>query len=197
MKKVGIFGGTFNPPHIGHVIMANEVYAALDLDEVRFMPNAQAPHKDVSKSTTNEQRLQMVERAIANIPYFSVETFELERGGVSYTFDTMKAMREREPQTEFYFIIGGDMIDSLHTWHRIDELMELVTFVGVKRPGYEAKSYYHVQMVDVPEINLSSTYIRQRLQQKNIPLLYLLPPAVESYIREEGLYGTRSTAFGN
>lgn len=197
MKKVGIFGGTFNPPHIGHLIMANEVYAALDLSEVRFMPNAQAPHKNVSNSATNEQRLQMVERAIADIPYFNVETFELERGGVSYTFDTMKAMREREPQTEFYFIIGGDMIDSLHTWHRIDELMELVTFVGVKRPGYEAKSFYNVQMVEAPEINLSSTFIRQRLQQKNIPLLYLLPPAVESYIREEGLYGTRSTAFGN
>lgn len=197
MKKVGIFGGTFNPPHIGHVIMANEVYAALDLAEVRFMPNAQAPHKDVSNSATNAQRLRMVELAIADIPYFKVEAFELERGGVSYTFDTMEAMQEREPHTEFYFIIGGDMIDSLHTWHRIDELMELVTFVGVKRPGSNAKSTYGVQMVEAPEINLSSSFIRHRLQHKKIPLLYLLPPAVENYIREEGLYGTRSPAFGN
>lgn len=139
MKKIGLFGGTFNPPHIGHLIMANEVYAALDLTEVRFMPNATAPHKEAVTSATNAQRLKMVELAIQDVPYFSAETFEIERGGVSYTYETMKAMCEREPDVEFYFIIGGDMIDSLHTWYRIDELTELVQFVGVKRPGSEAK----------------------------------------------------------
>lgn len=133
MKKVGLFGGTFNPPHIGHLIMANEVYVALGLSEVRFMPNAKAPHKEVSQSATNEQRLKMVELAIEGVPYFKLETFELERGGISYTYDTMKALCEREPDVVFYFIIGGDMIDSLHTWYRIDELVELVHFVGVKR----------------------------------------------------------------
>ncbi|MGN7476720.1 nicotinate-nucleotide adenylyltransferase [Solibacillus silvestris] len=197
MKKVGLFGGTFNPPHIGHLIMANEVYAALDLAEVRFMPNAKPPHKDISASATNLQRLLMVELAIADIPYFKAETFEIERGGVSYTFDTMQAMREREPNTEFYFIIGGDMIDTLHTWHRIDELMELVTFVGVKRPGTEAESPYNVQMVEAPEINLSSTFIRDRLQQKKAPLHFLLPSAVEHYIRKEGLYGATNNAGGH
>ena len=196
MKKVGLFGGTFNPPHIGHLIMANEVYAALDLAEVRFMPNAIAPHKEVSKSATNEQRLRMVELSIADIPYFSVERFEMERGGVSYTYDTMKAMREREPDVAFYFIIGGDMIDSLHTWYRIDELLELVQFVGVKRPGSEAKTSYNVQMVEAPEINLSSTFIRNRLQRKG-SLQFLLPPAVETYIRKEGLYGATNAARGH
>lgn len=196
MKKVGLFGGTFNPPHIGHLIMANEVYAALDLAEVRFMPNAIAPHKEVSKSATNEQRLRMVELSIADIPYFSVERFEMERGGVSYTYDTMKAMREREPDVAFYFIIGGDMIDSLHTWYRIDELLELVQFVGVKRPGSEAKTSYNVQMVEAPEINLSSTFIRNRVQRKG-SLQFLLPPAVETYIRKEGLYGATNAARGH
>ncbi|MGE7981131.1 nicotinate-nucleotide adenylyltransferase [Solibacillus sp. NPDC093137] len=194
MKKVGLFGGTFNPPHIGHLMMANEVYAALGLTEVRFMPNAKPPHKDLARSATNAQRLRMVELAIEDIPYFHVETYELERGGVSYTFDTMKALCEREPQIQFYFIIGGDMIDSLHTWHRIDELMELVTFVGVKRPGSEAKSSYDVCMVEAPQIDLSSTYIRNRLQQTEAPLQFLLPAAVERYIRKEGLYGTSNDA---
>jgi nicotinate-nucleotide adenylyltransferase len=196
MKKIGLFGGTFNPPHIGHLIMASEVYAALDLTEVRFMPNAKAPHKEISTSTTNEQRLQMVELAIQDIPYFNVERFEMERGGVSYTYDTMKAMREREPDVEFFFIIGGDMIDSLHTWYRIDELMELVHFVGVKRPGSDAKTTYNVQMIDVPEINLSSTFIRKRLQQKG-KLQFLIPAAVEQYIRKEGLYGASTTVSGD
>lgn len=196
MKKVGLFGGTFNPPHIGHLIMANEVFVALGLSEVRFMPNAKAPHKEVSQSATNEQRLKMVELAIEGVPYFKLETFELERGGISYTYDTMKRLCEREPDVVFYFIIGGDMIDSLHTWYRIDELVELVHFVGVKRPGFEAKTDYNVQMVEAPEINLSSTFIRNRLQQQG-SLKYLLPETVEQYIRKEGLYGASSNVSGN
>lgn len=195
MKKVGLFGGTFNPPHIGHLIMANEVYTALGLSEIRFMPNAKAPHKEVSKSASNEQRLHMVELAIQDVPHFVIETYELERGGISYTYDTMKAMCEREPDVAFYFIIGGDMIDSLHTWYRIDDLVELVQFVGVKRPGYEAKTAYNVLMVEAPEIDLSSTFIRNRLQQQN-SLRYLLPEAVERYIRKEGLYGASSDVSG-
>lgn len=196
MKKIGLFGGTFNPPHIGHLIMANEVYAALDLTEVRFMPNAKAPHKEISKSATNEQRLHMVELAIEGIPYFKVERFEMERGGVSYTYDTIKALLEREPDVEFYFIIGGDMIDALHTWYRIDDLMELVQFVGVKRPGSKAETSYNVHMVEAPEINLSSTFIRKRFQQKG-SLQFLMPPAAEAYIRKEGLYGATNTTSGH
>ncbi|MEG0472106.1 MAG: nicotinate-nucleotide adenylyltransferase [Solibacillus sp.] len=196
MKKVGIFGGTFNPPHIGHLIMANEVYAALELDEIRFMPNAQAPHKEVSSTASNAQRLAMVELAIQGVPYFNVERFEMERGGVSYTYETMKAMREREPDAEFYFIIGGDMIDSLHSWYHIDDLMELVHFVGVRRPGSRAKTDYKIMMVEAPEINLSSTFIRNRLQQKG-PLHFLLQPDVEAFIRKEGLYGATTIVNGH
>lgn len=190
MKKVGIFGGTFNPPHIGHLIMANEAYVALGLDEVRFMPNAKAPHKQVAEEATNAQRLHLVELAIANSPQFTVETIEMERGGVSYTVDTMRALVAREPETQFYFIIGGDMIDTLHTWVRIDELIQLVQFVGVRRPGTRAETTYPVLMVEAPEINLSSTFIRQRIQSGRT-LQFLLEPAVEAYIRKEGLYGAR------
>lgn len=196
MKKVGIFGGTFNPPHIGHLIMANEAYVALGLDEVRFMPNAKAPHKEVAEEATNAQRLHLVELAIKESPQFTVERFEVERGGVSYTFDTMEQLILREPETDFYFIIGGDMIDSLHTWHRIDELVRLVKFVGVRRPGTNAETTYPVQMIEAPEIDLSSTFIRQRLKTGGT-LQFLLQPAVEAYIRKEGLYGARGNASEN
>lgn len=189
MKKVGILGGTFNPPHIGHLIMANEVYDALQLDEVRFMPNAIAPHKQMRDDASMVDRLRMIEITTAPYPHFKVEKIELELGGISYTYHTMVALCEREPDVEFYFIIGGDMIDSLHTWYRIDELVHLVRFVGLKRPGTESKNKYKVTMVEAPEIDLSSTLIRNRLKNGGT-LTFLLPDGVEAYIRKEGLYGT-------
>ncbi|WP_042478146.1 nicotinate-nucleotide adenylyltransferase [Bacillus ndiopicus] len=190
MKRVGILGGTFNPPHNGHLLMANEAYHALKLDEVRFMPNAIPPHKEMRLPATDKQRMQMLQLAIAGVPYFKVEKIELESGGVSYTYNTMHLLQEREPDTQFYFIIGGDMIDSLHTWYHIEELISFVQFVGIKRPGTEAKTTYPVQILETPEMNLSSTVIRQRCQDGG-PLKYILPEAVEAYIREEGLYGAR------
>ena len=190
MKKVGIIGGTFNPPHIGHLIMANEAYYALQLDEVRFMPNAIAPHKLMRDDASMENRLKMVELATKSYPYFKVERIELERGGISYTYHTMVALCERESDVEFYFIIGGDMIDSLHTWHNIDDLVQIVQFVGLKRPGTKSKTSYDILMIEAPELNLSSTLIRNRLKNGGT-LKFLLPEGVEEYIREEGLYGAR------
>lgn len=190
MKKVGILGGTFNPPHIGHLIMANEVYHALQLDEVRFMPNAIAPHKKKEDESTDENRLRMVQLLVEPYKEFTVETIELERGGVSYTYDTMVALKKREPDVEFYFIIGGDMIDSLHSWYKINELVNIVQFVGLKRPGTKSKSTYNVKMIEAPEIDLSSTFIRERLA-KGGTLRFLIPASVEAYIRKEGLYGAK------
>ncbi len=135
MKKVGLLGGTFNPPHIGHLIMANEVKHALHLDEVRLMPTSIPPHKADPSDATPEQRLHMVKLAVSESPGLTASSFEVDRGGVSYTFDTMTSLTEQEPDTHFHFIIGGDMIDMLHRWYRIDDLMKIVTFVGVGRPG--------------------------------------------------------------
>ncbi|HWL13295.1 MAG TPA: nicotinate-nucleotide adenylyltransferase [Ureibacillus sp.] len=190
MKKVGILGGTFNPPHIGHLIMANEAYDALELDEVRFMPNAIAPHKQLVDDASMEDRLYMVEHAIRPYEHFKIESIELELGGVSYTYHTMVELVRREPDVQFYFIIGGDMIDSLHRWHRIDDLVKLVQFVGLKRPGTQSFTTYDVKIIEAPEIDLSSTLIRSRLKTGST-LKFLLPDGVESYIRKEGLYGTR------
>lgn len=190
MKKVGILGGTFNPPHIGHLIMANEALSALKLDEVRFMPNAIAPHKKTHTDITNENRLRMVEILTSPYPKFKVETIELQLGGISYTYRTMVELVEREPDVQFYFIIGGDMIDSLHTWHYIDDLTKLVQFVGIYRPGSFSKTTYNVLMVEAPRIDLSSTIIRRRLSNGET-VKFLLPDDVLHYIQKEGLYGTR------
>ena len=196
MKRVGLLGGTFNPPHMGHLMMANEVFHALELDEVRFMPNAIPPHKKARHDASVEERIEMVERSIASYPYFCTELYEVHKGGVSYSYETLAALCAREPNVKFYFIIGGDMIDSLHTWYRIEELVKLVQFVGVRRPGTEAKTDFPVTMVEVPQIDLSSTLIRERLATGGT-VTFLLPETVESFIREEGLYGTRNLFSGD
>ena len=192
MKKVGILGGTFNPPHIGHLMMANEAYHALELDEVRFMPNAIPPHKE-AHGATDEQRQKMVELAIADVPYFELEMYELESGGLSYTCNTMEALKKREPDVQFYFIIGGDSIDTLYKWYCIDKLVHYVKFIGLNRPGSESKTDYPIKMVDAPEINLSSTLLRKRLASGGT-VRYLIPEQVEAFIRKEGLYGSRNFA---
>lgn len=189
MKKIGILGGTFNPPHLGHLVMANEAMHALELDEVRFMPNAIPPHKHVSYMPTDTQRVAMLQYLIQDEPRFVVEMYELQAGGKSYSVETMRALTQREPTSEFYFIIGGDSVDTLHTWVRIEELMRIVTFVGIGRPGSVGASQYGVQMLDTPQLALSSTLLRERLATKQT-IKYLLPCAVERYIRAEGLYGT-------
>lgn len=187
MKKVCIFGGTFNPPHIGHLIMANEVYHALDFDELRFMPNATPPHKEAKELASGNQRIQMLERAVEPFPYFQVESFEIERGGVSYTFDTIKELKMREPDTQFSFLIGADMIAYLENWHRIDELVNEIQLIGVRRPGYDDQSPYPVLMIDAPLIDLSSTMLRHRFKEgKNVSML--VPESVQTYIRQERLY---------
>ena len=187
MKKVGILGGTFNPPHLGHLIMANEAYHSEGLDEVRFMPNFIAPHKEVSGAKA-VQRLEMARLAIDGHKGFRVEEFEIQQGGVSYTYDTMLKLMVLEPDTEFYFIIGGDSIADLSSWHRIDELARLVRFIGISRPGYENTTPYAVRMIDSPEMHLSSTMLRDRMAQGRT-ISFLVPEKVEAFIRKERLYG--------
>lgn len=189
LKKVGILGGTFNPPHIGHLLIANEVRHALALDEVRLMPTALPPHKDARGYATAEQRLHMVELAVADVEGLIASSFEVERGGVSYTHDTMVSLSAREPNAEFHFIIGGDMIDMLPDWYRIEDLVKIVKFIGVKRPQSKGESSFPVQFVDIPEIYLSSTLVRKRFAEGGTVTL-LTPPAVEQYIRQEELYGS-------
>lgn len=193
MKRIGILGGTFNPPHMGHLLIANEVRYALQLDEVWLMPAAAPPHKVTSGDATAEQRLQMVKLAVDDIEGLRASSFEIERGGVSYTFDTMSQLVKDQPAYDFHFIIGGDMIDQLPTWYRIEDLLDIVTFIGVKRPGADNASEIPVQLVETPQLDLSSTLIRQRFVEGGTVQL-LVPSAVEAYIREERLYGSSTSS---
>jgi nicotinate-nucleotide adenylyltransferase len=189
MLKVGILGGTFDPPHYGHLLIANEVLSTLQLDEIWFMPNQEPPHKRKSESIKNEDRLQMLELAIGGNAAFRVETIELHRQGPSYTVDTMKMINDQYPDHQFFFIIGADMIEYLPKWHKIDELIKLVQFVGVERPEYSSQTDYPVMYVDVPAIDVSSSMIRDRVKNGKT-VRYLLPDMVIKYIEEKHLYGT-------
>ncbi|MCP3742612.1 nicotinate-nucleotide adenylyltransferase [Rossellomorea sp. BNER] len=188
MRRVGLLGGTFNPPHLGHLIMAEEVRTVLNLDEVRFVPNKIPPHKDISINISAYHRMKMVALAIEENPHFQLETIELERSGTSYTIDTIQLLKKRDPESRFFFIIGGDMVEYLPKWHKIDELEKLIQFVGVNRSNYNLVTPYNVQMVTIPDIAISSTLIRERLNDRQ-NVRYLIPQKVEEYIREEGLYG--------
>lgn len=187
MKKVGIFGGTFNPPHNGHLLMANEVLQSLQLAEIWFMPNQIPPHKQRRDIISAEHRFNMLQLAVNGNDAFRVESIELERSGPSFTYDTICLLKERHPDIQFYFIIGADMIEYLPKWYKIDLLQNLVQFVGVKRPNYKTTTQYNVLEVDVPQFDVSSSFIRRRLKEgKNIR--YLLPDSVIQYIKEHGLY---------
>ncbi|WP_040228881.1 nicotinate-nucleotide adenylyltransferase [Bhargavaea cecembensis] len=187
-KRVGLIGGTFNPPHVGHLMIAEGVRDACGLDEIRFMPNAVPPHKVKAGDADAAQRLRMTELAISGNPHFSVERIEVDAGGISYTSQTMDLLIAREPGTDFSFIIGGDSVDQLGTWFDIDGLIEKVEFIGVSRPGSAGITHYPVRMVDVPQIDLSSTEVRRRLAEGR-SVKYLLPETVISFIGKEGLYG--------
>ncbi|WP_391202026.1 nicotinate-nucleotide adenylyltransferase [Psychrobacillus sp. L4] len=189
-KKVGILGGTFNPPHIGHLIIANEVLSALNLDELRFMPNATPPHKKKDERVSEVERLKMVQLAIKDVPKMAVETIEMDRGGTSYTFDTMELLQAREPSTTFFFIIGGDQVEYLSKWYRINELVEKVQIVGVPRPNTSIETAYPIIKLAIPQIELSSTLIRNRMENGKTTM-FLIPELVRDFIQKEKLYEIR------
>ncbi|GAB2554668.1 nicotinate-nucleotide adenylyltransferase [Gracilibacillus alcaliphilus] len=186
MKRIGLFGGTFDPPHYGHLLMAEQVYQQLELDEIWFIPSYQPPHKANAK-TTAADRLELTKRAIAGHPAFFVNPIEVERASTSYTLTTVRLLKEQYPEDTFYFIIGGDMVEYLPKWNEIDILLELVTFVGVNRPGHSLETNYPVKEVHMPLIDISSTMIRQRVQQRQ-SIRYLTPPEVIAFINKNGLY---------
>lgn len=186
-KQVGILGGNFNPVHNAHLIVADQVRQQLGLDQVLLMPEYQPPHVDKKETIPEHHRLKMLELAIDGIEGLAIETIELERKGISYTYDTMKILIEQHPDTDYYFIIGADMVDYLPKWYRIDDLVDMVQFVGVQRPRYKAGTSYPVIWVDVPLMDISSSMVRDFIAQGRTPN-FLLPKPVLDYIEKEGLY---------
>ena len=186
-KQVGILGGNFNPVHNAHLVVADQVRQQLGLDKVLLMPEYLPPHVDAKGTIAEHHRLKMLELAIEGIEGLEIETIELERKGISYTYDTMLLLNERDPDTDYYFIIGADMVDYLPKWHRIDELVEIVQFVGVQRPRYKAGTSYPVIWVDIPLMDISSSMVRDFVAKGRTPN-FMLPKPVLDYIKKEGLY---------
>ena len=186
-KQVGILGGNFNPVHNAHLVVADQVRQQLGLDKVLLMPEYLPPHVDAKGKIAEHHRLKMLELAIEGIEGLEIETIELERKGISYTYDTMLLLNERDPDTDYYFIIGADMVDYLPKWHRIDELVEIVQFVGVQRPRYKAGTSYPVIWVDIPLMDISSSMVRDFVAKGRTPN-FMLPKPVLDYIKKEGLY---------
>ncbi|MFC7393279.1 nicotinate-nucleotide adenylyltransferase [Scopulibacillus cellulosilyticus] len=188
MKKIGLIGGTFDPPHLGHLAIAEEAADACRLDEVWFLPSYIPPHKD-RLVTDSDHRIAMVDRAIEDNPLFKLSLIEIKRKGRSYTYDTLYELKRRYPDDQFYFIIGADMVDDLPNWYKIDQLAKLTSFIGFKRPGYTFKKPEGVTIipVEMPQIDISSSMIRKRINQHR-SYRYFLCENVKKYIEEKGLY---------
>lgn len=189
MKKIGLLGGTFDPIHIGHLLMARAALETLALDKVVFIPSCVPPHKKTPTLFSAKDRLNMVRLAAKGNPRFEVSDFEIKKGGKSYSVDTVRHFYEIWVHVpKLYFIVGGDAIQEIDTWKDIAELKKMCSFVSVNRPGYprgEEKTRYHA--VTMNGIEMSSTEIRKRiLQQKSIQ--YLVPDAVLRYIKAHNLY---------
>ena len=194
--KVGFFGGTFNPPHMAHLIVAETVREQAGLDMVLWMPAGIPPHKPESRLVAPEHRLRMTELATADNPYFRVSDMELRREGVSYTVDTIRSLQEENPAISYALIIGGDSLRDFPGWHRPEEILERVPLVVYRRGDGEqlAEEPWHrgrVRFAEAPLLGLSSTEIRARLAA-GLSIKYLVSDPVLEYIEANGLY--RSTA---
>ena len=194
--RLGVFGGTFDPIHVGHLIVAEEALARLSLDRVVFVPARVSPLKLPGTHFTAEDRVQMVELAIRDNPRFQVSRVDVDRTGPSYTLDTLRTLYEQHGEAcELFFVMGLDSLATFHAWHRPKEIISLSRLVVVSRPGssvdWEALERNvpgirrATELIDTLQIGISSTDIRERMA-RGLPIRYRVPEAVEEYIRELG-----------
>jgi nicotinate-nucleotide adenylyltransferase len=190
-RRIGIMGGTFDPVHHGHLVAASEVQARFHLDEVIFVPTGQPWQKTDRKVSAAEDRYLMTVIATASNPRFSVSRVDIERGGTTYTVDTLHDLHAALPDAELFFITGADALEQILSWHKADELFSLAHFVGVTRPGYNLDDTHlpngSVSLIDVPAMAISSTACRERVAA-GLPVWYLVPDGVVQYISKRDLY---------
>ena len=197
-KRIGIFGGTYDPIHLGHLIVAETIMDEFSLDRVVFIPAAVPPHKLGKEISASHHRYMMTMLAICSNPRFEVSDMEMRRSGPSYSRDTLaELIREHGEDTDFYFIVGADSVASLHTWNRVEELLSMCHFVGASRPGCLPDMAVirqrfgslasKIHCLETPELEISSTDIRERVRQGKT-VRYIVPEAVEQYIYKERLY---------
>lgn len=200
--RLGIFGGSFSPVHFGHLLLAEHAREQLSLDEVWFVPAATPPHKLDQPLASDDDRVAMLQMAIAGNEAFSVCPLELERGGVSYTVDTLREIRGLVPDADLFLLIGGDTLADFSTWRSPEEICQLAAPAVMRRPGSpepdwrvlasycsaERLASFAGNLVDVPGIGLSSTEIRRRCAAGKT-IRYQTPRAVEMYIETKRLFG--------
>ena len=207
-ERIGVIGGTFDPVHYGHLVIAEEVRDALELEKIVFVPTGLPPHKPDRVVTAPEHRVAMLELAIADNPHFSLSRVDVDRAGPSYSVETLRLLRlqweaEAAPaeRVAIYFVIGWDSLEYLLTWHDPGGLLEYLDhLVAVKRPRYNEDQVYldaiearlpglkqRLLVVPAPQLDISSTDLRERVAQGR-PIKYQLPESVEQYIVQYGLY---------
>ncbi len=201
--RLGIFGGSFDPVHCGHLLLAECCREQCRLDAVWFLPAAVPPHKRSQRLTSDVQRAEMLELAVAGNPTFSVCRYEIDRGGVNYTFQTLTHFHQADADRELFFLLGGDMLADLPHWREAGKVCELAVPVAVHRPGAppvdfnslgaittpERLALIRSHQVEMPAVGISSTEIRRRISRGQ-SIRYQVPAAVEKYIETHGLYKT-------
>jgi nicotinate-nucleotide adenylyltransferase len=199
--RLGVFGGTFDPVHLGHLIMAEQCREQARLDRVLFIPAPRPPHKLDDRRTRFEQRVEMLTLAISGQPAFQIDELERDRSGPSYTFQTLEELQHKHAGAELCLILGGDALAELHLWYRPERIVELATILAVPRPGSPALDEARVrdnlrlpanaplrfEVIDAPLIDIASRDIRARLAQGR-SVRYMIPRAVEAYIADKALY---------
>lgn len=183
MKKIGLFGGTFDPPHFAHFAAAQIALEFLNLDEIWFIPSSNPPHKSKERITTFNIRKEMLRELIKSNNKFKLKLFESDENKIHYTIDTITQLKSKFPFTEFYFIVGSDSFSSFHSWRSPAKILQLVKIVVFKRPGspIHRKSFDKINMIELPTLplNISSTQIRNRIK-RNLPVEpYLIGSSLE------------------
>jgi len=200
MKKIGILGGTFNPPHCGHLSIAEDLLGEFQLDEIILLPVGIPPHKQDMNIASNEHRLGMLRLLTAHEPRLTVSDMEMQRSGYTYTVDTLTALRKADVDCTYYYIIGTDTLFNLTTWRSCEEVFRLTHFLCVPRPGDNSADIHQkitdlanqygavIHLAESTGPDISSTMIRNRLKE-NKPLTGLVPAAVEEYMKSHGIFG--------
>ena len=191
-QRIGLMGGTFDPIHHGHLVAASEVAQVFALDEVVFVPTGQPWQKEDRQVSPSEDRYLMTVIATASNPRFSVSRIDIDRGGPTYTIDTLRDLRaERGDEAELFFITGADALEQIMSWQDVNELFKLAHFVGCTRPGHRLTGHGlpedRVSLVEIPALAISSTNCRQRVGRGE-PIWYLVPDGIVQYIAKRRLY---------
>jgi nicotinate-nucleotide adenylyltransferase len=204
VARIGLLGGTFNPPHLAHLVCAQEALVQLGLDRVLLVPAAEPPHKAVEADPGVAHRVAMCEAAVAGDDRLGVSRADAERSGPAYTVELLRALRAEAPGDEYSFIVGGDMAYSLPTWHDPEGVLSLARLAVAERDGVRRADIAErlaaldgarerIDFFDMPRIDISSSLLRRRAASGG-PLRYLVPEAVAEYIAREGLYTGRQPA---